>query len=45
MGRSPLYQQLFGDLEVDASKAVNLLGWEREADTLGRLKVIGKKAG
>lgn len=26
MGRSPLYQQLFGDLEVDASKAVNLLG-------------------
>ncbi|MBY6070775.1 NAD-dependent epimerase/dehydratase family protein [Marinobacter salsuginis] len=43
-GRSPVYRQLFGDLEVDASKAVNLLGWKREADTSGRLQLIGKKA-
>ena len=43
-GRSSVYQQLFGDLEVDSNKAVNLLGWKREADTLGRLQLIVRKA-
>ena len=44
MGRSSVYQQLFGDLEVDSSKAVSLLGWKRETDTLGKLQLIGEEA-
>ncbi|TYC58052.1 NAD-dependent epimerase/dehydratase family protein [Marinobacter sp. BW6] len=42
-GRASVYQQLFGDLEVDSSKAVGLLGWERQGDTLDRLRLIGEK--
>lgn len=44
LGRASVYRQLFGDLEVDATKAVDLLGWKREADTPGALRMIGEKA-
>lgn len=44
LGRASVYRQLFGDLEVDAMKAADLLGWERETETLGALRMIGRKA-
>lgn len=44
LGKSSLYQQLFGDLVVDAAKAVQQLGWQREENTLGELQKIGERA-
>jgi nucleoside-diphosphate-sugar epimerase len=43
-GKASRYQQLFGNLEVDATKAVETLGWEREAETMNLLRSIGEKA-
>ncbi|KXS54404.1 MAG: UDP-glucose 4-epimerase [Marinobacter sp. T13-3] len=42
--RKALYQQLFGDLVVDATKAERLLGWEHEDDTLNEMHKIGQRA-
>lgn len=42
--RKALYQQLFGDLVVDATKAQHLLGWQQEGDTLNEMRMIGQKA-
>ena len=44
IGKQSLYQQLFGDLEVDATKAAKLLGWKRETGTSELLHLIGEKA-
>ncbi len=44
IGKESVYQQLFGDLEIDASKAATLLGWKREAEALNLLKLIGERA-
>ena len=44
MNKESVYQQLFGDLEVDATKAVTLLGWKRETRTSDLLHLIGERA-
>ena len=38
VGRYPTYVQLCGSLEVDTTKAINLLGWEPNSNTLSQLK-------
>ncbi|MBK1885446.1 NAD-dependent epimerase/dehydratase family protein [Marinobacter sp. DY40_1A1] len=44
IGKDSLFQQLFGNLEVDATKASKMLGWEREAVTTKVLQSIGKES-
>lgn len=44
IGKGSVYQQLFGDLEVDATKAVTRLGWKRETGTSDLLRLIGERA-
>ncbi len=44
IGKESLFQQLFGNLEVDATKAAKMLGWEREAATTKVLQSIGRES-
>ena len=43
IGKIKLYEQLFGSLEVDASKARTLLGWQPPLDAEGALQNAGNK--
>ena len=43
LGKRPIYQQLFGDLVVDAGKAVRELGWQNVANTLDEVKRLGRE--
>ncbi|MGB5886582.1 MAG: NAD-dependent epimerase/dehydratase family protein [Acinetobacter venetianus] len=43
IGKIKLYEQLFGSLEVDASKARILLGWQPPLDAEGALQNAGNK--
>lgn len=42
-GKSDMYTQLFGDLEVDCCKAEHMLDWTPNHDTLGQLEAIGRR--
>lgn len=44
-GISGKFTQLYGDLEIDSSKAINLLGWNHDQSTVDQLIDIGKKVG
>ncbi len=42
LGRSAMYAQLFGSLQLDASKAHNMLGWEPEEKAEKALRDAGR---